>query len=86
MHTDVNSIELTFQAFLIGWLRFFSRFAPIGGTHLYKKQLGMFLQIFNILRKKGEINFKIGEIRSAFVLILHCLEVRNSINKKGSYD
>jgi hypothetical protein len=26
--------------------------APIGGTPLYKKQLGEFLQIFNILRKK----------------------------------
>jgi hypothetical protein len=27
---------------------------------IYKKQLSVFLQIFNILRKKGEINFKIG--------------------------
>jgi hypothetical protein len=38
------------------------RFAPIGGTSLYKKQLGIFLQIFNLLRKKREINFIIGEI------------------------
>jgi hypothetical protein len=28
----------------------------------YNKQLGAFLEIFNILRKKGEINFKIGGI------------------------
>jgi hypothetical protein len=40
----------------------YRREAPIGGTPLYKKQLGVFLQIFNILRKKGEINFKISEI------------------------
>jgi hypothetical protein len=40
----------------------YRREAPIGGTPLYKKQLGLFLQIFNILRKKGEINFKIGGI------------------------
>jgi hypothetical protein len=42
--------------------------APIGGTLLYKKQLGVFLQIFNILRKIGEINFKIGGIGQVFVL------------------
>jgi hypothetical protein len=36
--------------------------APIGVTPLYKKQLRLFLQIFNILRKKREINFKIGGI------------------------
>jgi hypothetical protein len=35
---------------------------PIGGTPLYTKQLGVFLKIFNILGKKGEINFKIGGI------------------------
>jgi hypothetical protein len=29
------------------------RFAPIAGTFLSRKQLGIFLQIFNILRKKG---------------------------------
>jgi hypothetical protein len=40
----------------------YRRFAAIGGTPLYKKQLGMFLQIINILRKKGEINFKTGGI------------------------
>jgi hypothetical protein len=40
----------------------YRRFAPIGGTHLYKKQLGAFLQIFKILRKKRELNFKIGGI------------------------
>jgi hypothetical protein len=34
------------------------RFAPIGGTSLDKKQLGLFLQIFNFLRKKREISFK----------------------------
>jgi hypothetical protein len=28
------------------------RFTPMGGTPLYKKQLGVFLHIFNILRKK----------------------------------
>jgi hypothetical protein len=38
------------------------RFALIGGTSLHKKQLGIFLQIFNLLRKKGEINFKIPGI------------------------
>jgi hypothetical protein len=38
------------------------RFAPIGDTPLYKKQLGVFVQIFNILRKKGDINFKLGGI------------------------
>jgi hypothetical protein len=50
------------------WNPFFSR--PIGasrrGRHAsldrYKKQLGVFLRIFNILRKKGKINLKIGEI------------------------
>jgi hypothetical protein len=36
--------------------------SPIGSTPLYQKQLGVFLQIFNILREKGEINFKIGGI------------------------
>jgi hypothetical protein len=40
----------------------YRRFAPVRGTPLHKKQLGVFLQIFNILRKKGEINFKIGGI------------------------
>jgi hypothetical protein len=29
---------------------------------LLKKQLGVFLQMFNILRKKGEVNFKRGGI------------------------
>jgi hypothetical protein len=29
---------------------------------LCKKQLGVFLQIFDILQKKGEINLKIGGI------------------------
>jgi hypothetical protein len=38
---------------------FFSRAV---GAPLYKKQLTVFLQIFNILRKKEEINFKIGGI------------------------
>jgi hypothetical protein len=38
------------------------RKAPTGDRPLYKKRLGVFLQIFNILRKKGEINFKIGRI------------------------
>jgi hypothetical protein len=40
----------------------YRRQAPIGGTPLYQKQLGVFLKFFNILRKKGEINFKIGGI------------------------
>jgi hypothetical protein len=38
------------------------RFAPIRDTPLHKKQFGVFLQIFHILRKKGEVNFKIGGI------------------------
>jgi hypothetical protein len=29
---------------------------------LYEKQFGVLLQIFNILRRKGEINFKTGGI------------------------
>jgi hypothetical protein len=37
-------------------------FTRIGGPPLYQKQLGVFLHIFNILRNKGEINFKIGGI------------------------
>jgi hypothetical protein len=37
--------------------------APIGGTPLYKKQLGVYLQIFNILRKKRDINFEMDGIR-----------------------
>jgi hypothetical protein len=40
----------------------YRREAPIGGIPLYKKQLGILLQIFNILHKKGEGNFKIGGI------------------------
>jgi hypothetical protein len=40
----------------------YQREAPIGVTLLYKKQLGVFLQIFNILRKKGEFNFKVDGI------------------------
>jgi hypothetical protein len=44
------------------------------------------LQIFNILQKKGEINFKIGAIGEVFAFILHSLKVRNLINEKGSYD
>jgi hypothetical protein len=40
----------------------YQREAPIGTTPLDKKQLGVFLQIFNILRKKGEIDFKINGI------------------------
>jgi hypothetical protein len=40
----------------------YQRFAPRGDTPLYMKQLGVFLQIFNILRKKGEINFRISGI------------------------
>jgi hypothetical protein len=40
----------------------FSRFAPVGGTPLHKKQLGLLLQIFNITQKTGEINFKTGGI------------------------
>jgi hypothetical protein len=40
----------------------YRREALIGGTPLYQKQLGVFLQMFNILRKKREINFKIGGI------------------------
>jgi hypothetical protein len=40
----------------------YRRFAPIGSAPLYKKQLGVFLQIFNILRSKGGINFKIDGI------------------------
>jgi hypothetical protein len=58
------------------------RFAPIGSTPLYKKQHGAFLQKFNILRKKGEINFKTGGIGSALVSILQSLKVHNSINEK----
>jgi hypothetical protein len=61
----------------------YRREASIGGTPLYKKQLNMFLQIFNILRKKGEINFKIGGIGQAFAFILLSSKVRNSINEKG---
>jgi hypothetical protein len=38
------------------------REAPTGGTPIEKKQLGVFVQIFNIMRKKGEIDFKIGGI------------------------
>jgi hypothetical protein len=41
---------------------FFSR-------RLEKEQLGVFLQIFNVLRKKGETNFKIGGIGYEFVFI-----------------
>jgi hypothetical protein len=62
------------------------REAPIGGTAIHKKQLGVFLQIFNILQKKGEINFKIGGIGQTFVFDLQSLKVHNSINEKGSYD
>jgi hypothetical protein len=40
----------------------YRRFAPIGGTPLDKKQLSVFLQIFNILRKKGEVDFKISGV------------------------
>jgi hypothetical protein len=40
----------------------YRREAPIGSTPLDKKHLGVFLQIFNILRKKGEINLKIDGI------------------------
>jgi hypothetical protein len=40
----------------------YRRFAPIGDTPLYKKQLGVFLQIFSIVRKKGENNFERGGI------------------------
>jgi hypothetical protein len=40
----------------------YQRFAPIAGKPRCKKQLGVFLQIFNILRKKGEIDFKIDGI------------------------
>jgi hypothetical protein len=38
----------------------YRREAPIGVTPLNKKQFGVFLQIFNILRKKGEMNLEIG--------------------------
>jgi hypothetical protein len=64
----------------------YRRKTPIGGTLLYKKQLGVFSQSFNILRKKGENNFKIAGIGQAFGFIPHRLKVRNSINEKGSYD
>jgi hypothetical protein len=40
----------------------YRREASMGGTTLYKKQLGLFLQIFNILRKNKEIDLKIGGI------------------------
>jgi hypothetical protein len=33
------------------------RQAPLGDPPLYKKHPGLFLQIFNILQKKREINF-----------------------------
>jgi hypothetical protein len=62
------------------------RFARMGSLPLDKKQLGVFLQIFNILRKKGDINFKIDEIGEAFVFILHSLKLCNSINEKGNYE
>jgi hypothetical protein len=64
----------------------YRREAPTGGTPLYQKQFGVFLQIFDILRKKGEINFKRGGIGSVFVFVLQSLKVRNLINEKGSYD
>jgi hypothetical protein len=32
----------------------YQRFAPIGGTPLYKKRLGIFVQIFKILRKRSD--------------------------------
>jgi hypothetical protein len=38
------------------------REAPTGSTPVYKKHPGVLLQIFNILRKKQEVNFKIGGI------------------------
>jgi hypothetical protein len=41
----------------------YRRFAPMGGMPLYKKHIGVVWQIFNILRKKGEIKFRIGAIR-----------------------
>jgi hypothetical protein len=46
----------------------YGREAPIDGTPLEKKHLGVFLQIFNILRKKGDISFKISGIGQIFVL------------------
>jgi hypothetical protein len=33
----------------------YQRLVPIGGMPLYKKQLSVFLQIFNILRKKERL-------------------------------
>jgi hypothetical protein len=41
------------------------------------------LQIFNILRKKSEINFKTGWIVQELVCILHRLMVCNFIDEKG---
>jgi hypothetical protein len=37
--------------------------APIGWYARDKEELGLFLQISNILRKKGNVNLKIGGIR-----------------------
>jgi hypothetical protein len=64
----------------------YRREAPIGSTSLYKKQLAVFLQIFDILRKKGEINFKIGGIGEAFLFILHRLKVHNPVTEEGNDD
>jgi hypothetical protein len=40
----------------------YRREASMSGTPRYKKQPGVFLQIFNILRKKVKVNFKINGI------------------------
>jgi hypothetical protein len=44
-----------------GWSHTLFTRLPIGAP-FDTKQVGELLQIFNILRKKGEINFKIGGI------------------------
>jgi hypothetical protein len=61
-------------------------FSLPSGEPLYQKQFGVFSQIFSILQKKAEINFKIGGIGYAFVFTLHTLNVGNFINEKGNYD
>jgi hypothetical protein len=62
-----------------------SVFASKGGTPLYKKYLGVFLQ-FSISCERKERSISKGWNRINIRFILSRLKVRNSINEKGSYD
>jgi hypothetical protein len=62
----------------------YRRFAPIGSC-LCKKQLDLFWQKSNILRKREDFNFKIIGIGETPVVILQGPKAQNSINEKGSY-